>query len=297
MPYDPNDQNPIPTAEELTPFFLPSHFDIAYPQEYFDTEDSYDALTLELIQEGISNTDPIPEAYYKNGTKIDMSLATPLNGRKTALGFPSNHRYFWRELIKLRPEMFDEKNRVVIRAGGSPVANDQWIKYNPTHKAYKDLPLRHHHEGQGKWAYAIPEKVHQKWSKILHTIKAGKFPKLKGTMNGLAGGMQIFSLLTDFNTGNPDAWLNWYGPVDQVGKVYKQPFSGDYFVITKQTKYMNSSGEVIRAKVTYDVFADYIWDADEQKYMGVLKLGTFTELVDMNNRWSTDQVWEPKKML
>lgn len=112
----------------------------------------------------------------------------------------------------------------------------------------------------------------------------------------LAGGMQIFSLLTDFNTGNPDAWLNWYGATDEVGKVYKQPLTGDYFVITKQTKYRNSSGEVIRAKVTYDVYADYIWDQDEKKYMGVLKLGTFTEDIDMNNRWSTNPVWEPKML-
>jgi len=279
---------------EYSPIYIPANFDISYPQEYFDTENSYDALTLELIQEGLTNTDPIPEAYYKNGTRIDMAPATPLNGRRTALGFPSNHRYFWKELMKLRPEMFDADNRTRIADGRSPVANDQWIKHNPTHKAYKNLPLRHHHEGQGRWAYAIPEKVHQKWNSILHSIKAGKFPKLKGTMNSLAGGMQIFSLLVDFNTGNPDAWLNWFGPVDQVGKVYKQPLSGDYFVITKQTKYMNSSGEVIRAKVTYDVYADYIWDADEQKYMGVLKLGTFTENVDLNNRWSTDPVWEPK---
>lgn len=183
---------PIPTAEELEPIFLPNDFDIHYPQEYFDIEDSYDALALELIQQGVPNTDPIPEAYYINGTKIDMAGATPLNGKRTALGFPSNHRYFWKELIKLRPEMFDADNRAKILAKGSPIANDQWIKYNPTHKAYRNLPLRHHHEGQGRYAYAIPEKVHLKWNRILHTIRNGKFPGLKGTMNSLAGGMQIF---------------------------------------------------------------------------------------------------------
>lgn len=156
--------------------------------------------------------------------------------------------------------------------------------------------MRHHHEGQGRYAYAIPEKVHQKWSRLLHTIKIGKIPNLKGTMNSLAGGMQIFSLLTDFNTGNPDAWLNWYGPTDETGKVYKQPLTGDYFVITKQTKTKNASGQVIRAKVTYDVYADYIWDQDEKKYIGVLKLGTFTEDIEMNNRWFTNSIWEPKML-
>lgn len=192
--------------------------------------------------------------------------------------------------------MFDEANKARISNGSSPVANDKWIRYNPTHQAYKDLPLRHHHEGQGRYAYAIPEKVHQKWSRILHTIKIGKFPNLKVTMNSLAVGMQIFSLLTDFNTGNPDAWLKWYGAADEAGKVYKQPLTGDYFVITKQTKTMNGSGQVIRAKVTYDVYADFIWDQDEKKYMGVLKLGTFTEDIDMNTRWSTNSIWEPKML-
>ncbi|MCZ4222571.1 hypothetical protein [Pedobacter rhodius] len=103
--------------------------------------------------------------------------------------------------------------------------------------------------------------------------------------------MQIFSLLVDFNTGNPDAWLNWYGATDEVGKVYKQPLSGDYFVITKQIKHRNSGRNVTRAEVWYDVYADYIWDSDEQSYMGVLKLGTFKEDIDMNTRQSTGSGW------
>ncbi|MCX2573583.1 hypothetical protein [Pedobacter sandarakinus] len=284
-----------PVYNEFSPIYLPDNFDIAYPQEYFDLEDSYDALTLELINEGLQNTDPIPESYYKNGTRIDM-LSAPFRNGKTALGIPRNPVYFWQQLIKLRPEMFNESNRNLIISNKSPIINDQWIKYNPTHKAYMGDQLVHHHDGQGRYAYAIPQKVHLKWNRILHSIRIGKFPGLRGTMNSLAGGMQIFSLLTDFNTGNPDAWINWYGPVDEVGKVYKQPLTGDYFVITKQIKYRNNNGEVIRAKVTYDVYADYIWDADEKKYMGVLKLGAFTEDIDMNNRHAIGSVWEPKML-
>lgn len=100
--------------------------------------------------------------------------------------------------------------------------------------------------------------------------------------------------MIDFNTGNPDAWLNWFGPVDQVGKVYKLPFSADYFVITKQVQIKNNQGEVIKAKVSYDVYADYIWDSDEKKYMGVLKLGSYTENVDLINRTSSEFLFEPR---
>jgi len=35
------------------------------------------------------------------------------------------------------------------------------------HKAYRNQLLRHHHVGQGRYAYAIPEKVHQKGNSIL----------------------------------------------------------------------------------------------------------------------------------
>lgn len=79
--------------------------------------------------------------------------------------------------------------------------------------------------------------------------------------------------------------------------MYKEPVQNFYFEITDQNVLKDSSGKITGAIVTYDTFESYIRDADEQKYVGVLKLGTFTELVDMNNRWSSDQVWEPKKML
>ncbi|RYF37610.1 MAG: hypothetical protein EOO38_25995 [Cytophagaceae bacterium] len=78
---DPSTENP--TIETYNPDYIDVH--INYPLDYFDTEDSYDALTLELIQAGVNNTNPIPETYYKSGNRIDMAGATPLNGRKTAL--------------------------------------------------------------------------------------------------------------------------------------------------------------------------------------------------------------------
>ena len=50
---------------------------------------------------------------------------------------------------------------------------------------------------------------------------------------------------------------------------------------TKVTK--NSSGVAIKAVVSYDAFEYYVWDADEDKFMGVAKLGTYVEEIDLVN--------------
>lgn len=42
------------------------------------------------------------------------------------------------------------------------------------------------------------------------------------------------------------------------------------------------------AVVTYDVYVDYIWDQDENRYMGVLKTGAFKEYIDVINKTSTE---------
>ncbi|MCQ6961530.1 hypothetical protein [Mucilaginibacter aquariorum] len=264
-----------------------------YPAEWFTSEDELGIIGDELQQQGLENTDPIPESYYKNGTPIDMTPAPAIT--RTVKGAPRNAGYFWEQLIKKRPEMFSERNRnyIVTKRFKEISADGQWIKYNPTHMAYKDLPLRHHHDEQGYMAYAIPEKVHQKWTKILHEFRAkGKILHIKGTLNSFINIIQVFSFLTDIQTGNPDAWVNWFGTNNEVGKIYKQPLTNDYYMITKLTPYKNSVGKVIRAIVTYDVYADYIWDDDEGKYMGVQKLGAFTEDIDVLNKKSTTRSFQ-----
>ena len=269
--------------DENQPIFLPVDWDMQYPQSWFSEEDQLDELATLFIQQNAPPSSMIPEMYYKNGVKVDMLNATPLNGRRTALGFPSNHRYFWKEVMTQKPQMFSAFNRAEIQAGRSPIVDDQWIKYNPTHKSYKFNPLRHHHEGQGHYAFAIPEKVHQKWTAILHQYRTtGKIPQLRPKINTLVGSLQIFTFLTDLETGNPDAWVNWFGPHQDIGKIYKHHEKNVYFEITKQTTIKNSDGKIIRAKVTYDVYNDYIWDNDEKRYMGIIKLGTFTEYIDID---------------
>ncbi|GGH21952.1 hypothetical protein [Mucilaginibacter phyllosphaerae] len=268
--------------------YRPSSIINGYPSEWFTYEDVLGSIGTELQQQGLKNTDPIPEAYYKNGTPIDMTPA-PAESRTVKLA-PRNAKYFWEQLLKKRPEMFSEKNRTYIANKNFKDINadDQWLKYNPTHKAYKFGQLVHHHDEQGYIAYAIPAKVHQKWTSILHEFRVkGKILRIKGTLNSFVNVMQVFSFLTDIQTGNPDAWVNWFGANNEIGKIYKQPFTGDYYMITQTTPYKNSAGKVIRAVVTYDVYADYIWDDDEGKYMGVLKLGTFTEDIDVINKKST----------
>jgi hypothetical protein len=264
-----------------------------YPPEWFTNEDELGAIGNELQQQGLKNTDPIPEAYYKNGTPIDMT-PSPIDSR-TVKGAPRNAKYFWTQLIKKRPEMFSEDNRKFIATNEFKKikVDEQWIKYNPTHKAYFLDQLVHHHEEQGPIAYAIPVKVHVKWTRILHEFRAsGKIPRIKPTLNSFINVMQVFSFLTDIQTGNPDAWVNWFGQNNQVGKIYKQPLTGDYYMITKLTPSKNSSGIVIRAVVTYDVYADYIWDTDEGKYMGVQKLATFTEDINVVTKKSTSSSFQ-----
>ncbi|MFD0764690.1 hypothetical protein ACFQZI_07475 [Mucilaginibacter lutimaris] len=275
---------------ENSKVYIPTDFSVVYDQEWFTNEDELGAVGNELQQQGIKNTDPIPESYYKNGTPIDMT-PSPIDSR-TVKGAPRNAKYFWTQLIKKKPEMFSEKNRNYIATNQFKLVNadDQWIKYNPTHKAYKFGQLVHHHDEQGYTAYAIPVKVHQKWTKILHDFKInGKIPRIKPTLNSFVNIMQVFSFLTDIQTGNPDAWINWFGQNNQIGRIYKQPLTGDYYMITQLISYKNNAGVVIRAVVTYDVYADYIWDSDEGKYMGVQKLATFTEDIDVVTKKSTSR--------
>jgi hypothetical protein len=255
--------------------FLTKDFNIEYNNEFDVNEGLLYAAELEIMQQGLSNSDPIPEMYYKNGLKIDMTKASPRNGY-TALGVPRNKTFFWKELYKTKPEMFSHANRLEMLAERAPNVDETWIKYNPTHKSYLHEKLVHHHEGQGKFAYAIPEKVHRKWSKILHDFKGkGAFSKIRGNLNTFAMFAQVFNIWVDIKTGNPDAWVNWYGRQNEIGVIYFDPEKQLYFQIDNINEQKNNSGIVIKSTITYSAFEGYIWDEDEKIYMGILKLGNF----------------------
>lgn len=263
------------TRPELFTEFLSDDFQMDYDVEYETTENSYFEIEQLIMQEGLPNSDPIPEMYYKNGIAIDMSGASARNGY-TALGFPRNYLHFWKELARIKPQMFSHENRILMNDNQAPKVDEQWLKYNPTHKAYMHEKLVHHHEGQGRYAYAIPQKVHVKWNSILHQIRLkGGISKLRGQLNTLGIISQFFSMWVDITTGNPDAWVNWYGQPNQIGKIYYDNDKDVYFQIDNIKEIKNSSGQVIESTITYSTFQDKIWDEDEKRYMGVLKLGSF----------------------
>lgn len=152
---------------ENDPIILPADWDIEYPQEWYDDESQLDAVALLFAQHNAPPFSMIPEMYYINGVMVDM-LNAPVKNGKTVFNVPRNHQFFWKEVMSKKTQMFSEFNRGELKAGRVPKVDEQWIKYNPTHKNYLNEPLHHHHEGQGRYAYAIPRKVHQKWTSILH---------------------------------------------------------------------------------------------------------------------------------
>ncbi|WP_029275112.1 hypothetical protein [Pedobacter borealis] len=269
---------------ENSPIYIPDNFDVIYGQEWYDDENELGIIDIEMVQQGVPN-DPIPEAYYIKNMGIDMTPATPRNGT-TVHGNPRNAKYFWDQLIKKRPEMFSADNRAFIKNNDfkSIKVDYQWIKYNPTHKSYLYNQLVHHHHKQRNMAFAIPQKVHQKWTSILHRARInGRLANLGGRLNSLGPFLELFSIVTDIRTGNPDAFVNGFGSHDEIGKLYKEPIQNFYFEITEQSIFKNSSGTITRAIVTYDAFEDYIWDEDERRYMGVFKIATYVEDIDVIN--------------
>ena len=264
--------------------------DFSIDYNYADWETNEDFLHLirsEVLQQGGYPSSMIPEMYYINGTAIDMTNS-PVKSR-TVLGAPRNNIYFWKEFVKKSGYMLNDENLNRIKNNEAPRVNTHWVKYNPTHKAYMNDKLIHHHYNQGHIAYAMPDKVHKKWNSILHTLRGGgKINGLRTKVGSFATGIMILQGLFDVYTGKPDSWINWFAPVNKIGKLYYHPEKDLYFEITKKLETKDSSGKVIRAVVTYDVYVDYIWDQDENKYMGVLKTGTFTEYIDVINKTSTE---------
>ncbi len=279
---------------EFDPIYIPSNFEITdYPEEWAANEDEFANATALILQEGINKFDPVPEMYYITSTPVDMTGATHIQGY-TVKGAPRSYTYFWKKLAQLRPEMFSEKNRNHLKANQAPYVDAQWIKYNPTHAPYDKVKLIHHHDQQGFIAYAIPEKVHKKWHARLHAYRTGgKISGIRGKLLSLAGVMHsVFTQFTGFATGDPDAWINWFGGMNQVGKIYYHADKGVYFQITNKIETKDSNGRVTRAKVNYDVYESYVWDEDEGKYMGLVKLGSFYEDIDVVNRTSYNAGFE-----
>ncbi len=296
-PCDEDPNNPYPTNpppfDENSPINLPNTITIDdYPSDWEGNEDEF-ALTSSLIfQQGIDKFDPVPERYYITSTPVNMTGAPASHGL-TVKGAPRNYNYFWKQLATARPEMFSPANRNALKGNPAkaPIVDDQWIKFNPTHAPYKGGKLIHHHDQQGFLAYALPEKVHQKWTARLHSLRTGgKISGIGGKLLTLGSALQsVFTQFTGFLTGDPDAWINWFGgSKNEKGKIYYHPGKDVYFEIIDQQDFRDANGRLIRAIVTYDVFSDNVYDSDEGKFMGVGKLARFTEDCDIINGTSKD---------
>ncbi len=111
----------------------------------------------------------IPNSYFNPANVIDMRNAPP-SSDLTALGHPRNGPWFFRQLKRLHPEMFDKANELRISGGRAPIINANWVKHNPQHQSYLGESLIHHHIEQGPFAVPLPESVHIRWTKILHPI-------------------------------------------------------------------------------------------------------------------------------
>jgi hypothetical protein len=108
-----------------------------------------------------------PESYMNRQVAVDMRAA-PAGSATNAAGFARNGPWFWRQLLRERPEMFDAVNAARIRAGRAPIVNERWLQYNPMHKPFEGAKLIHHHVDQGPVATPLPEPVHRQYHSPLH---------------------------------------------------------------------------------------------------------------------------------
>jgi RHS repeat-associated protein len=139
------------------------------------------------------------KSYWNMDTKIDMTTldeashiikktgnSYPIG--KTKFGYPRSNMGYWNTLLEQHPEMFSDGNKAKIFVGVSPVVDEKWIEYNPTHNEFKPkrfdkngkrlkkveyTKLVHHHIYQGKNAVAVPAPIHTKFKQVYHTFDKG----------------------------------------------------------------------------------------------------------------------------
>ena len=106
----------------------------------------------------------IPTEYRAtNETIIEMNFKGKVKGGsgRNAAGWERNASKYFKELYNKHPEYFDAENvERIFELDRVPKVNEQFLKYFPQYKKYKDSELRHHHAGEGGQAYAIPAPLH-----------------------------------------------------------------------------------------------------------------------------------------
>src|SRR5712691_6964926 len=105
----------------------------------------------------------MPPEYW-----IDMTEA-PESSALTATGFQRNAVWFWKQLLRLHPELFGPKNRHLINKNQAPEVDDTWLKHHPWHVMHLGDILVHHHIEQSYWAAGIPKHFHSLFHRELHS--------------------------------------------------------------------------------------------------------------------------------
>lgn len=252
-------------------------------EDYYDAEfaeweageDEFAYALAAFAQEGIEGPKSlIPEFYYKGYGQVPVEMPVATAGQnQTALGYKRDPRYFWIQKLSNEPHMFSEDNKIRVRnARLAPIINEQWVQYNPTHRPYMYGKLVHHHDGQGKFAYAIPETVHKRFDAALHTIRTGKgYGGIKGTLGKMLNVAGLLLFVLDFNGNDPTSTINWFtSGQNQIDKIYYSPSDEVYYQLSS----INESSGV--TTVVYEVFEGMLEMPEEgNKQYGVLSLGTY----------------------
>ncbi|MDB5339642.1 MAG: outer rane adhesin like protein [Planctomycetaceae bacterium] len=104
-----------------------------------------------------------------------IDTSTFKSGEPTLYGGIRNPKAFWREWKGTYGNTLSEANGLAVKAGRSPVVDDQWIKQFPEHAPYKGETLIHHHLDYGPKAIPLPDTLHSRqpgWG-IWHPEHAG----------------------------------------------------------------------------------------------------------------------------
>ena len=227
--------------------------------------------------------------YSRNNedmSDVGKSAKAESNGKTTSTtetveGAPRNSQAYWNKRLSKNDPALSSGNTWKINNGLSPRVDEQWIKYNPTHAAYKNQVLVHHHINQGEIATAIPEGVHQKYFKQLHPIRtanekaaakvrstgrAGRFTKGVGGLYNMT-----FILLEVFSDNPHSTWNSTFGNGTNANQIYSKSDGGYYMMIQKHN-IMNSNGETIGYDATVIHYSAYGQD-ENGKYIGIGETG------------------------
>lgn len=101
-----------------------------------------------------------PEYLANPEYTVDMPYVGKGRKNSNSQGWMRDSKYFYNELSRTHPELFDNENMNLIRKGNLPIVNEQFLDYFPQYRNYMYEELKHHHIGGGGQAMPIPESLH-----------------------------------------------------------------------------------------------------------------------------------------